>query len=113
MFKLLKKFDKKQLGAIFVSFVLIVVVQVWLELKMPDYMTEITKLVKTNGTVNDILVQGCYMLLCAGGSLLSAVIVGYITTNVSASFSRDLEKIYLKMLNHLVWEEIKNFPLVV
>jgi len=75
MFKLLKKLDKKEV--LFVLICLIFIVgQVWLDLKMPDYMSEITKLVQTEGsTIGEILVQGAYMLACAGGSLAFAAIV--------------------------------------
>ena len=56
-----------------VAFVFIIV-QVWLSLTMPDYMSEITKLVQTKGSkMNDILIAGGKMLACALGSLLAAV----------------------------------------
>ena len=70
MFKLFKNLTKKDVITILISVVLIVF-QVWLDLKLPDYMSEITRLVQTEGsTINDILVQGGYMLACAGGQLL-------------------------------------------
>jgi len=81
MLKLLKELNKKDCFFAFISFILIIV-QVWLELKMPDYMSEITKLVQTKGALmSDILTQGGYMLLCAFGSLVSAIIVGYLISN--------------------------------
>ena len=77
MIKLLRNLKKKDLVLILISIVLIVS-QVWLELKMPDYMSTITRLVQTEGSkINDILKNGGYMLLCALGSLASAIIVGY------------------------------------
>ena len=86
MFKLFKNFTKKNLVYIIICISLIVF-QVWLELKMPDYMSNITRLVQTEGsTMTDILKQGVYMLLCAGGSLVSAVIVGYFATDVASGF---------------------------
>ena len=58
---------------------------------MPDYMSNITRLVQTEGTeVIEILEQGIYMLLCAGGSLIFACIVGYFASFLSSSFSKEL-----------------------
>ena len=68
-----------------------IVSQVWLDLKLPDYMAEITKLVQTPGSgMSDIWVTGIYMLLCALGSLTTAMIVGYLAAKIAASlhFSR-------------------------
>ena len=87
MLKLLKNLDKRDYFFAFISAILIVV-QVWLELKMPDYMSNITQLVQTKGaSINDILREGSYMLLCALGSLVSAFVVGYFTSTIAASFS--------------------------
>ena len=78
MIKLLKNFTKKEWIMIFIIFIFIFT-QVWLELKMPDYMAKITTLVETEGSsMNEILKNGFYMLSCAFGSLVSAIIVGYI-----------------------------------
>ena len=109
MIKLLKNFTKKDWLMIFLSFILIFS-QVWLELKMPDYMSEITVLVKTEGSkMSDILVQGGYMLLCAFGSLVGAVIVGFLISKLSANFSLNLrKKIFDKVLS-LSTNEVKGF----
>lgn len=96
MLKLLKNFTKKDVLLIIICFILITF-QVWLDLKLPDYMSEITILVKTEGSqMSDILEQGGYMLLCAGGSLASAVLVGYLSSLISATFSKNLRKKLLK-----------------
>ena len=109
MIKLIKDFNKRDYLFILISFVLIVS-QVWLELKMPDYMTTITRLVQTEGsTMAEILKQGSYMLSCALGSLMSAIVVGYLISHVSSSFSMNLrEKIFTKVENFGT-EEIKKF----
>lgn len=109
MFKLFKNFTKKDIAAIITCIVLIVF-QVWLDLRLPDYMSEITKLVQTEGsTIGEILVQGGYMMACAFGSLLSSFVVGYIASKLSANFSYTLRgKIYNKVLSFGT-EEIKNF----
>ena len=80
MLRLLKKLEKKAWLLIIVSTALIVF-QVWLDLKLPDYMSQITQLVQTEGNqVSEILVEGSKMLLCALGSLGAAVIVGNIAS---------------------------------
>lgn len=109
MLKLLKELNKKDLFLAFISFILIIV-QVWLELKMPDYMSEITKLVQTKGVLmSDILTQGGYMLLCAFASLVSAIIVGYLISNIAASFSMRTRKSLFEKVENLSMEEVKNF----
>lgn len=109
MLKLLKKLTKRDLFFSFISFILIIV-QVWLELKMPDYMSEITKLVQTDGALmSDILTQGAYMLLCAFGSLVSSIIVGYFVSNIAASFSMRVRKKLFDKVENLSTSEIKMF----
>ena len=109
MFKLLKNLRKKDILYALICASL-VVVQVWLELKMPDYMSNITQLVQTKGaSMSDILRQGGYMLLCAFGSLVSAVIIGYFSSLVASSFSyRTREKVF-KKVEDLPEEKIKGF----
>ena len=87
MLKLLKNATKKQWLLALVCLFL-VITQVWLELKMPDYMSEITQLVQKEGSkMEDILINGGYMLACAFGSLVAAIITGYITSKISSVFS--------------------------
>ncbi len=109
MFRLFKNFTKKEISIILLC-VLLIVFQVWLDLKLPDYMSEITILVSSETSkMKDILVQGGYMLLCAAGSLLSAIIVGYLSARVSATFSKNVrKKVYTKVENFGM-KEIKNF----
>ena len=112
MIKLLKNFSKKDWFLIFISFALIVV-QVWLELKMPDYMSEITKLVQTeNVKMSDILTQGGYMLICAFGSLVSAIIVGYFVSNITATFSMKVRKRLFDKVEDLSMGEVKKFQTI-
>lgn len=109
MFKLFKNFTKKDIAAI-ITCIALIVFQVWLDLRLPDYMSEITKLVQTEGsTIGEILVQGGYMMACAFGSLLSSFVVDYIASKLSANFSYTLRgKVYNKVLSFGT-EEIKNF----
>lgn len=109
MFKLLKTLNKKDYGLIFIS-VLLIVLQVWLDLKLPDYMSKITRLVQTDGsTVRDVLNQGVYMLGCAFGSLASAIMVGYLTSKVSATLSYKIREKLFNKVQAFNMEEIKNF----
>ena len=109
MIKLLKQFSLKDWILILISIVLIFS-QVWLELKMPDYMSTITKLVQTEGSkMSDIITNGGYMLLCALGSLISAVIVGYLISLFSSGFSYKLRKKLFDKVERLSMNEIKNF----
>ena len=109
MFKLFKNFTKKDYLLILIC-LLLIVFQVWLDLKLPDYMSDITVLVKTEGnTMSDILEQGGYMLLCAGGSLASAVVVGYLSSLISASFSMNLRKKLFEKAQSFGMEEMNKF----
>lgn len=109
MFKLFKNFSKKDVTFIVVS-VLLIIMQVWLDLKMPDYMSEITILVQTEGSkMSDILLNGGYMLACALGSLISAIIVGYLASNISASFSMRVRKKIFDKVETLGIHEVKKF----
>lgn len=109
MIKVFKQFNKKDLALVFVVAILIVF-QVWLDLKLPDYMSEITRILQSEGyIIKDILVQGGYMLLCAFGSLGSAVIVGYITSFISADFSMNLRRRIFKKVEDFSMREIKKF----
>ena len=109
MIKVFKQFNKKDWALVFVVAILIVF-QVWLDLKLPDYMSEITRILQSEGyIIKDILVQGGYMLLCAFGSLGSAVIVGYITSFISADFSMNLRRRIFKKVEDFGMPEIKKF----
>ena len=109
MLKLFKNFTKKDWLFIFVALVLIFT-QVWLELKMPDYMSEITQLVQTEGSeMKDILINGGYMLACAFGSLVAAVVTGYITSKISSNFSKNIRKKIFTKVENLAMQEVKQF----
>ena len=109
MTKLLKEFNKKDYFLVLVC-TLLIIFQVWLDLRLPDYMSEITKLVQTEGSkMSSILSQGGYMLLCALGSLISAFIVGYLTSYISATFSQKTRKTLFTKVQSFSMEEIKKF----
>ena len=109
MFKLLKKLRKKDILMIIICFILIII-QVWLDLRLPDYMSQITQLVQTTGNkIGDILVTGSKMLLCALGSLISAVIVGFIVSYIAASFSKTIRKDIFEKVENFSEGEVKKF----
>lgn len=109
MLKLLKNFSKRE-WAIIVGCFCLIIGQVWLELKMPDYMSEITVLVQSEGSqMKDILINGGYMLACAFGSLISAIITGYFISNISARFSLNIRKKLFNKVESLSMQEVKKF----
>ena len=87
-----------------------IIVQVWLSLTMPDYMSEITKLVQTKGSkMNDILIAGGKMLACALGSLLAAVCTSICASKISSNFSANLRGQVFHKVQSFSMEEIGNF----
>lgn len=109
MFKLFKNFKRKD-GCLIITVIGLIVLQVWLDLKMPDYMSAITKLVQTEGSeMVDILKNGGYMLLCALGSLCSSIIVGYLASYISASFSMNIRKKLFDKVENLGIQDVKKF----
>lgn len=109
MFKLLKNFTKNE-WLLTIVVCALVVFQVWLDLKLPDYMSEITKLVQTEGSeMSEILENGGYMLACAIGSMAAAIVTGYITANISSNFSKNLRSKLFRKIEGLSMSEIKQF----
>lgn len=109
MFKLLKKLEKKQWILLIIVFFL-VLAQVMLELKMPDYMSEVTKLVQTPGTnLGEIWQNGLYMLLCALGSVFIAFISSYIIAYVTSRFSFNLTRDLFVKIQGMSFENIEKF----
>ena len=109
MVKLLKKLTWKDFILAAVAFVFIIV-QVWLSLTMPDYMSEITKLVQSMGSkMNDILIAGGKMLACALGSLLAAVCTSICASKISSNFSANLRGQVFHKVQSFSMEEIGNF----
>lgn len=109
MLKLLKNLTKKEwLFALFC--IILIVGQVWLELKIPDYMSEITVLVQTEGSeMSEIILNGSYMVLCALGSLIFAVGAGYFASYIASEFSKNTRKQIFDKVQNLDTEEVKNF----
>ena len=109
MIKLFKNLEKKDLLIIFFVAVL-VIFSVFLDLKLPEYMSDITRLVQTeDSTMNEILKSGGYMLLCAIISLVCTIVVGYFTSLLYARFSRNIRKRIFEKVESFGISEIKKF----
>ncbi|MEY9974716.1 ATP-binding cassette subfamily B multidrug efflux pump [Lysinibacillus sp. RC46] len=111
MLKIFKYLKPKEWTLIVASIVFIVG-QVWLDLKLPDYMAKITTLVQTEGSkTSEIWTAGGKMLLCALGSMILAIIVGYFAAKVATSLSKELRKgVFNKTLSFSM-EEINGFSI--
>ena len=109
MIKIIRYLNKKQWMQILLSFVFIIT-QVYLDLKIPDYMSKITMYVESPGhSVSDIIAEGKWMILCALGSLISAIIVGYLASKISASFSKNLRSRIFSKVESFSMKEINEF----
>ena len=109
MIKIFKNLTYKDL--IIVFFVIsLVILSVFLDLKLPEYMSEITILVQTDGSeINEILIAGAHMLICAFGSLFCAIAVGFFTSLLSARFSRTVRRKIFTKVEDFGLAEIKKF----
>lgn len=109
MIKIFKNLTKKE-GLLAAISIVFIVFQVWLDLKIPDYMSEITMLVQTEGNqMSEIYSAGAMMLAAAFGSLVSAVVVAVIAAKISANFGANVRsKLFNKVLDFSM-EEISRF----
>lgn len=110
MFKLIfKSLSKKQWGLMAIV-VALIVLQVYLELTIPDYMSEITKLVQTEGgRLSEILIAGAKMLICAISSAISAILVGFFIARISSAFTLTLRSKIFNAVQGFSSNEIKSF----
>jgi ATP-binding cassette subfamily B protein len=109
MLNIFKHLQKKDWLFILCSLVFIVT-QVWLDLKLPDYMYEITMLVQTEGSqLGDVLLQGGYMVMCAIGSMAASMFTAYFAAKVAAGFSVRLRGMVFEKTMSFSMEEINGF----
>lgn len=109
MLKIFKYLKKKEWIFVILS-VIFIVVQVGLELKIPDYMSDITALIQTEGsTMKEILTQGGYMLVCALGSMATAIVVGLFAAKIAAGLSQRLRGMVYDQTLAFSMEEINSF----
>lgn len=109
MFKLFKNLEKKDRCFILIALVFIVA-QVWLDLKLPDYMSEITVLVETpDSSMQDILIAGGKMLACAFGSLVSGISVAVLVAKSGIDFAATIREKLFHKVQDFSMEEIGKF----
>lgn len=112
MLKIFKNFKGKEWLLLSIS-VVFIVLQVWLDLRLPDYMSDITRLVQTQGSeMSEILTTGGWMLLCALGSLIASVIVAALAAKIASNFSATLRSKLYDKVQDFSMEEINNFSTV-
>ena len=88
----------------------LIVLQVWVDLKLPDFMAKITQLVQTPNTqMREVWIQGGYMLACAFGSLVLAIGVGFISSRVSSVLAFRTRDAIFRKVSDFSMGEIKNF----
>lgn len=109
MIKLLKHFHKQEWLLLALS-VVFVFAQAWLDLHIPEYMSNITYLI-TNETkeLTPILITGGKMVLCALGSLITAIIVGFFAARIAARFAKRIRREIFCKVESFSMEEMNRF----
>ena len=109
MIKLFRFLRKKELALIALS-VCFVVLQVWLDLTLPDFMADITMLVQTPGsTMSEILTAGLKMVGCAFGSLAASMVTALCASKIASEFSANLRSAIFRKVQSFSMEEIGKF----
>ncbi|OZB92139.1 ABC transporter ATP-binding protein [Paenibacillus sp. XY044] len=109
MVKLLKYLNPKE-WALFGTSLFFIIAQVWLDLELPNYMSEITRLVQTPGSeMSETMATGGWMLLCALGSVATSIVVAGIAARIAANFSSRLRSRLFDKVQSFSMEEINNF----
>lgn len=109
MLRIMKYLSKTEIGQLLISLVTIVG-QVYFDLELPSYMSEITRLVETPGSqMRDIWISGGKMLLVSLGSLVCAVITGYFAARVAASFGQRLRSLEFRKVESFGPSEMHRF----
>ena len=109
MLRILKYLSKAEIGQMLIALVTIVG-QVYFDLKLPDYMSDITTLVETPGSdMKDIWIAGGKMLLISLGSVACAIITGYIAARVAASFTQRLRSLEFRKVESFGPAEMSKF----
>ena len=109
MFRIMKYLSKAEIGQMLIALVSIVG-QIWFDLELPDYMSDITTLVETPGSaMADIWVAGGKMLLVSLGSVACAIITGYIAARVASSFGQRLRSLEFRKVESFGPAEMSKF----
>ena len=103
MVRLLKHMKAKEWALVIVS-IAFIVLQVQLDLKLPDYMSDITVLVQTKGSeMSDIFTAGGKMMGCALGSLASAIVVGFFAAKKAVGENLVIQTAFNKIWRLISW----------
>ncbi|NMM98389.1 ABC transporter ATP-binding protein [Bifidobacterium olomucense] len=109
MLRIMKYLSKAEIGQMLLALVTIVG-QVYFDLKLPDYMSDITTLVETPGSaMADIWIAGGKMLLISLGSVACAVVTGYIAARVGSSFTQRLRSLEFRQVESFGPAEMNRF----
>ncbi|MGI6010312.1 MAG: ABC transporter ATP-binding protein [Ruminococcus sp.] len=109
MFRLLG-YMKKRDWMLFLGSIVFIVGQVWLDLKLPDYMSEITMLVETEGSkMSEVFAAGGWMLLCSLGSMACSVIVVVLAARMASNYGKELRELQYNQVESFSMEEINRF----
>lgn len=109
MIKLFKHFHKEEWFLIIVS-IIFIISQAWLDLHIPEYMSNITYLITNETTeLGPILEMGGKMILCAIGSLVTAMTVGYFAAKIAAKFAKRLRREIFCKVESFSMEEMGKF----
>ncbi len=109
MFKILKYMQKKE-WTLFLASLVFIVFQVWLDLKLPDYMSKITTLVETEGSsMSEVFAAGGWMLLCSLGSMGASIAVMFFASRMAANFGKQLRARQYDQVESFSMGEINRF----
>ena len=111
MIKILKEFSKKEVWLMLICIILIVG-QVWIDLKLPEYMWKITELIETEGTqIQDIVRQWIQMLSITLISVLISMVLVFCSSKIAANFSAKLRARIYDKVQSFSMENVKNFSI--
>ncbi len=111
MFKLLKKMRPKE---IIMSIICIIFIlgQIYFDLSLPDYMSELTTLINTVGSeINDIALVGLKMIGCALISAVLAILCGFLSSKIASGFSYEIRKKLFHHINDISKQEMQDFSI--
>jgi len=109
MIKVFSRLKPKEWLMICISLVFIVT-QVWLDLLIPEYMAEITRIVSApGGMLSDVLSVGFMMFLCVLGGAVASIVIGFFSARIGASFSQSMRRDVFRRVESFSLEEINKF----
>ncbi len=111
MFKLLKRMHKREIGMAFMC-ALFILAQIYFDLRLPDYMSELTVLIQSaNNDLSSVLNTGIKMLGCVAGSAILCIICAFLSSKIASGFTRDVRSDLFNHIVHLGEEEMNKFSI--